>query len=179
MIYSVLNEYAVRIPKDYARGEASSYPDSLEKVKSIPHYELRIERQIGTISTKRPAYVLFKLPESGTYIPIILYPTGGVEFDKKFHKNLIRETDELDRRIILGFCLKHQYTLFRACYDDEEYSSLTYSALWYKVSDMPKRLKSGEQHSRWSPAWKYELAPYDENTTREYGIFSGVRFLCG
>ena len=101
---------------------------------------------------------------------------GGVSFKPDEHKLLIRETDELDRRIILGFCKKHQWSLKDACYEDKEDFSIKSDALCYKASYMPKRIKQGSENR--NIVYLDKLEPYEENnTTRELGMFSGVQFL--
>jgi len=188
MIYSVirenhneqiLNEYAIHIPKAWARGEADSRPTNPDDVVNIPHYELRIEKQIGTSRNRRDTYVYYKLPKSGKYIAIVLHMNGGVSFKPDEHKLLIRETDELDRRIILGFCKKHQWTLKDACYEDKENFNVKSDALCYKASDMPKRIKQGSENIK-VYSWGQPLEPYEEEyyiNSRELGMFSGVQFL--
>lgn len=183
MIYSInhnnqiINEYAIRIPRSWARGEENSRPKEFDEVEKIPHYELRIERQVGTSRNRRDTYVYFKLPKSGRYVAIILHMDGGVSFKADEHKYLVRETDELDRRIVLGFCKKHQYTLKDACYSDKESYSVKIDALCYRASHMPKRIRQGSENIK-----RYLLSdtlePYEENNmTRELGMFSSVQFL--
>ena len=186
MIYSInenhnvqiLSEYAIRIPKAWARGEENDRPKSFEEVENIPHYELRIEKQIGSSRNRRDTYIYFKLPKSGKFIAIVLHMNGGVSFKPDEHKLLIRETDELDRRIILGFCKKYQYTLKDACYSDYESYSAKSDALCYRASKMPKRIKQGPENIK-VYSWGQPLEPYEENNnmTRELGMFSGVVFL--
>ena len=172
------NSYALRIPKAWARGEADSRPTNTDDVEQIPHYELRIVRQIGTFANRRGSYILFKLPKSGKYIHIIIHPDSGVSFDKSFHTLLIRETDELDRRIVLGFCKKYSNSIKHSSYEDRENGYLQSCALCYRASDMPKRIKQGPYG--WSTVLS-PLKPYDEianyNNSREQGMFSGVVFL--
>ena len=50
-----LNEYTLLIPKEWARGESYYYTGTQEKVAEVPHYELHIERQIGTYKNRRPS----------------------------------------------------------------------------------------------------------------------------
>lgn len=174
----ILNEYALRIPKAWAREETDNRPTNPEDVINIPHYELRIEKQIGSYRNRRDTYVYFKLPKSGTYISILIHPDRGVSFDKRFHTALIRETDELDRRIILGFCKMNDESLKRASYEDYEDEHLKSRALCYKASDMPKRIKQGPYS--WT-LFAEPLKPYEEfanyDNSGELGMFSRVQFL--
>lgn len=164
---NILNEYAIRIPKEYAREESSKRVRPNE-VESIPHYEIRIEHQEGTYKTHRDTYLYLKLPESGKYVNIILHPDGGASFDKKFHTWIIRELDEIDRRIILGFCIMYDSELLYACHDknDKTKDWLERTAAEYKISDMPKRLKSGPLG--------YRLHTDDLLPIEEQNIFSSV-----
>ena len=90
---------------------------------------------------------------------------GGVGFDKMFHKDIIRETDALDRRIILGFCLKNYGLLLSASYKNGHKgckSGLETQAKWYKADNMPKRFKTGPDGSDVTK-WYKDLEPYEEN----------------
>lgn len=166
----ILNEYKLMIPKAYAREETSKRPSDVEKV---PHYELYIERQIGSVKNRRGAFVYWKLPKSGTMVAIKLYPDGGADFQKEYHKIILRETDELDRRIVLGFCILYHSALYDECFSDKDPSHWikSYASL-YTASKMPKRLRKGASKDM-SEFYK-DLAPYDENT---YNIFNRVQFI--
>ena len=168
-----LNEYALYIPRDYARGESNKRPTSQEEVKNIPHYELHITRQVGTVRNRRDTYVYLRLPKSKRLVNIILYMDGGVGFDKSMHKYIIRELDELDRRIILGYCLKYQETLRDACYEDKEEPDFWLASYTtdYRASDMPKRIKTGSWGVDFTEYY-HDLKPYEEQ-----GIFSNIRFI--
>lgn len=177
-----LNEFKLSIPKKYARGE-STKRIKYNEVDKVPHYELFVEPQVGSSLNRRGTDVYFKLPKSGRLVRIIIYPDWGVEFDPKFHKYIIRETDELDRRIIIGFCIKYQSTLRDACYpdnkedgklDDTSIMMMQMYASYYKASDMPKRLKTGklgDDETEWYKMMGM-LKPYDE-----CGMFSEVAFI--
>lgn len=166
---AVLLEYAVRIPRGYAREENTTWLRP-EDVKNVPHYELRIERQEGSHKTRRNTYIFLKLPKSGRYVSIILYPDGGASFDPKFHTWIIRELDELDRRIVLGFCIMYDSALRGMCHTDDERSRdwIEREAATYKASDMPKRLKPGPKGNK--------LYPYDDLTPiEESSLFSSIQ----
>lgn len=170
-----LNEYALLIPRDQARGESDIYTGTQEEVSKIPHYELYIERQIGSWKNRRDAYVYLRLPKSKMMINIVLHMDGGVSFDKKFHRYALRELDELDRRIILGFCDKYHNLLVQACYSDKPDDYLLHLAATYRASDYKKRIKLGskgndmtEFHRKYNGGFE----PYEESY-----IFSGIRFL--
>lgn len=175
-----LNEFEVKIPVAYSRKENGSKLISYEKLDkndNIPCYELFVTEQIGTSRNRRDTNIYYKLPKSGDLIRIILHMNQGVSFDPIDHKKLLRETDELDRRIIRGFCLKYQSTLMDACYPPynsrKDYQrDLKIKAMYYTCDQMPKRLpRSGDQGIDSSRFWK-DLKPYEENT--ECGIFSNV-----
>ena len=169
----VLKEFKISIPMAYARGESSKRV-SLDEVEDIPHYEIYVERQVGTSRNRRDTYLYLKLPKSGMLVTIILYMDGGVGFDPKFHKYIIRELDALDRRVILGFCLYNEYSLLTACYREEDHiwnKDLIRKGLDYKVSMMPKRLKTGSRGNDFTRAYS-NLEPYEE-----FGIFSNVAII--
>lgn len=177
-----LNEFKLSIPKKYARGE-STKRIKYNEVDKVPHYELFVEPQVGSSLNRRGTDVYFKLPKSGRLVRIIIYPDWGVEFDPKFHKYIIRETDELDRRIIIGFCMKYQSTLRDACYPDNKEGGeisdtrkmlIQMDAADYRASDMPKRLKTGRLGTDFTNFYKLHgwLEPYDE-----CGMFSEVAFI--
>lgn len=167
---SNLLEYKLCIPKAYAREESNKAPKNAE---DVPHYELYIERQIGTSRNRRSTYVFWKLPKSGRLVAIEFFMDGGVDFKKDEHKYILRETDELDRRIVLGFCLKYEGTLLDECYSDDEPSTwLNYYARTYQASQMPKRLKHGNRGNNFTWFYKGSLRPYEE-----CGIFKNVLFI--
>lgn len=170
-----LNEYTLLIPKEWARGESDHYTGTQEKVAEVPHYELHIERQIGTWKNRRDAYVYLRLPKSKKIINIILHMDGGVSFDPKFHKYAIRELDELDRRIILGFCDKYHNLLVQACYSDERDSYVDHLAATYKASEYKKRIKQGSKGidmTEFHRKYNHGFEPYEEST-----IFRTVQFI--
>ena len=162
--------YAIHIPRAYARMETNVRPD-FKDLENIPNYTLYITRQVGSILNMRDTNIYYRLP-SGRLVRILLHPRGGVSIDKLDHKYLIRETDELDRRIVLGFCLLNYTELKSECYDDKPFKSLHLedAAFNYRCSKMPKRLKLGPLNN-----FIYisrPLKPYEESK-----IFSSVRFL--
>lgn len=170
-----INEYSLLIPREWARGESDEYLGTQEQVEKVPHYELHIERQIGTRKNRRDAFIYLRLPKSKMLINIILHMDGGVSFDRRFHKYVLREMDELDRRIILGFCDKYHSFLVEACYSDERTYYLDHSAATYKASDYKKRIKSGSRGNDYTEFHKkynggFEL--YEESS-----IFKNVVFL--
>lgn len=170
----LLNEYALRIPRAYARGESTKMV-SRNDIPKIPCYILYLEPQIGRNYTRKPTYVYWELPKTKRLVAVILHPDGGVDFKKDEHKFIIRETDELDRRIILGFCRKYHYHLINACHDDSDSGEprfeLKLASELYKASSMPKRIKTGKSTDL---TWFYKdiLQPYEE-----CGIFSNVKFM--
>lgn len=139
----VLNEYSLLIPKEWARGESSGYLGSQERVEEVPHYELYIEKQIGSYRNRKDTFVFLRLPRSKKVINIVLHKDGGVSFDKQFNKYVLRELDELDRTIILGFCDKYHDILVQACYKDGRDPYLDRMAATYKASNYKKRIKRG------------------------------------
>lgn len=168
----VLTEYKICIPKSYSRGESDKYVP-VKDCEDVPHYELYIERQIGSVRNRRDTYLYLRLPESGMLVTIILYMDGGVGFDPKFHKYILRELDELDRRVILGFCLQNEGSLRWACYSNEnEYKrSLELKASKYNISQMPKRLKTGSRDNDFTSMYN-DLEPYEESN-----IFSNMKLI--
>ena len=172
---SSINEYKICIPKAYAREEVKEFPE-MKELESVPCYELYIENQVGSSRTLRSTYIFWKLPKTGRLVAIELFSSGGVAFKRDEHKFIIRETDELDRRIVLGFCLKHSGSIISAShggYTDQ--LTMQLSARRYKASDMPKRLKQGPMKR--SPNVEYiirkiGLEPYEEKT-----IFSNVALI--
>ncbi len=168
-----MNEtFSLYIPKAYARGEKNSkdYLVSINDDKNIPHYEIIVDKQIGTWRNRRDTNLYFKLPKSGKLIRIILHMNQGVSFDKQFHTMLIRETDALDRLIVLGFCMKYQSILKDACYADHDDKStrmwLNVYAHNYNKDMMPKRLKQGDQGVDSSRFWT-DMKPYEENAIED------------
>lgn len=141
--------FSILIPRAYAREESNERIFNIEDARKVDHFELFIRRQVGTYMSRRVANVFFKLPKSGRTVSVVVYPDGtGVEFEKSLRKYVLRELDELDRRIILGFCRKHAYNIHSACFSDidnvYQYDKwLQKSGLEYKASMQPKRIRAG------------------------------------
>lgn len=143
----MLDVFPIYIPRDYARGETDEKPDTNE-VPNIPHYTLYIMNQP---SIKKDNIIIYELP-SGLKVSIILYRFGGVDFDKDSRKNVLRETDELDRRIILGFCKYYNSNIGFAADDINNNKifrkSITDYAASYRHTMMPKRIKRGPERDQ-------------------------------
>ena len=103
---------------------------------------------------------------------IILHTDGGASFEKSEHKYMLRVTDELDRRIILGYCMMYQVELRWLSYGDKKPMWRDYSnALNYRADMMAKRLKHGPINTN---IIKYgNLKAFEENTT----IFSKIALI--
>ena len=163
--------HEILIPRDYARMEVDHRP-SKDNLHSIPHYTIYIIRQLDN-RPRTDCMVLCKFPNSDKLFKISLLVHGGAQYDKTEHKYMIRETDELDRRIVLGFCILYQNALEQACYSDSNdpktYSYIDYYGYSYTAKMMSKRLKTGELNRRFFPE---EKPLYEHNT-----IFSNVVFI--
>ena len=171
--------YSLLIPKAHARDEKTSkdYVVSRDNIKDVPHYEIIISKQMGPSRNGRDTDIYYKLPISGHLIRIILHSGGGVSFDKKFHTMLLHETDETDRLVVLGFCIKYQYVLKEACHE-EFYNESTrmwlhlYARMYVKTM-MPKRLYQGRLgHNEFDTP---PLNPYVEYTM--FKIFSNLKMV--
>lgn len=172
---STIESFSIFIPRDYARGKSSMYPKS-DELEHVPHYKLIVFKQVGSIYTRKPTYVLWELP-SRRRVSVILYPDGGIDFKEDEHKFILRETDELDRRIIKGFCKKYSSSLKYAShspYKKNNYLSLISAAQLYKASQMPKRIKMGKGHDL-TQLYKNILEPYEEKA--QLGIFAEAKFI--
>ena len=176
--------FSIIIPRAYAREESDKRIFDIEDAKKVDHFELFIRRQVGTYRSRRNAYVFFKLPESGRSVSVVIYPDStGVEFEKSLRKYVLRELDELDRRIILGFCRKHAKNIFNACYTDinklyryDEW--LQKDGLEYRASMQPKRIRAGGIEVGSERGRKFYLfadgpfEPYDESV--DNSIFANL-----
>ena len=162
--------WKIMIPRDYARMESNKkvHPNDVE---SIDHYTIYITKQIGTVHNRRDCFVYCQFPGSDRLFKVILYMDGGVGYDKMEHKYMLRVTDELDRRIVLGFCKMYQHSLVNYCYDDYDKPNwwIQNNAAEYTCKDMPKRIKTGSEGNNYS--YK-DLKPYEE-----YTIFAGVALI--
>ena len=158
------------IPKAYARMETDEQP-RLDEVESVDHYEIIIFKQIGTARNRRDCFVLCKFPNTDRYFRIILHMDGGVSYVKEEHKYMLRCTDELDRRIVLGFCMMYSGNLTGYSYSSNPRPNwwMQNNALEYRAKDMPKRLKQGSKGNDFSYT---DLEPYEEHT-----IFRNLAFI--
>lgn len=171
--------YPIFIPRAYAREETNVRTRKPEDIENIDHYTIYITKQIGSVQTRRDTFIYVKLPKSGNYIPIILHVDGGVSFQPITKRLALREFDELDRRIILGYCRKFHSTLVWACHDTQHRNRtwLQNEAAYYRVSDQPKRFKLGSEGNDFTRFYKnlkpYELAP----VKMEQNVFRNIRFI--
>lgn len=144
------------IPRAYAREETKIAP---KDASLVDHYEIALIRQTND-SEKTSTYVFARLPKTGEFVAVELFKFGqGADFLKRDHAKILRGTyDELDRRIILGFCIANAKSLILNSHivENDIVMWLRPEAKFYKASDQPKRLKKGY---------------------RENGIFSDVEFL--
>lgn len=108
----------LRIPRQHARTN-TPYEKGFEGLDDVECYRLHIFSQVGDpYNTRRDTYIILELP-SGLMVPIILYWNGGVDFDPEGRKYINREYDELDRRIIRGFCIRYRNSLiYASSYED-------------------------------------------------------------
>ena len=160
--------YEIPIPRAHARMDNTSrvLPD---QVMALEHYSIYITKQIGTVRNRRDCFLYCRFPSSDRLFKIILHMDGGVSYEKAEHKYMLRVTDELDRRIVLGFCKKYQSQLKYACYSDEREPNpfILMNAAEYTHKMMPVRIKSGSAGNN----FRYpHLEPYEES----YNIFSKV-----
>lgn len=176
----------IRIPREYARNN-TPYPctyETLEK-NNVECYELILFSQVGDpFITKKPTYILLKLPESEKnnskkYAKIIMNHDGRVEFEPSERRYVLRVYDELDRRIILGFCTKYRDDLEIISHsnideDIELPTSIDIHAKYYTADKMPKRLKTNRMGNR---DITYIGIPTPSNLYKESSIFSRVKFL--
>lgn len=163
----------LRIPRDWARLERTDYHKSLKNMiedgvdfyeiymlkqcvyDPNPDYYMHYKRRFHA-TTKNGIYLPVRFPNCKTLFTIMLrrapsidwcYPPRA-QFLSTDHVQLLRNTDELDRRIVLGFCIKYSDTILEAC-DEEEHDmlhsarvidSLEWWAYKYTHKQMPKRL---------------------------------------
>lgn len=179
ILESEFDGYSIFIPRAYARGESDEWIRKPEEIQKLDHYELRITRQIGSVQTRKDSFVYIKLPKSNTSAAIVLHADGGISFHPSTKRLVYREFDQLDRRIILGFCRKFQSTLFSACHDDKHRHKdwLEYNASRYRFSDQPKRIKQGSEGNDFSRFYK-DLKPYELLSAKEStNIFMNIQFI--
>ena len=170
------SNFKVLIPKAHARLETDKKP-KIDDIESVDCYEIIIFLQIGSSRNQRDTFVLCRFPGCKNYFKVIVHATGGASFEKSEHKLMIRVTDELDRRIVLGFCQKYSWDLITSSYrktTKPDYS-LKHYAYHYTCKDMPIRLKSGPTGNR-HPELYTNLMPYEESSPI-HTIFDNVVFL--
>ena len=170
------SSFSIFIPKAHARLETDIKP-KIDNINSVDCYEIVIFLQIGSHRNQRDTYVLCKFPKCENYFKVIIHATGGASFEKSEHRFLLRVTDELDRRIVLGFCQKYSWDLITSSYrktTKPDYSLRNY-AYHYTCKDMPTRLKSGPTGNRHPELYK-NIQPYEESSPIRT-IFDNVAFL--
>ncbi len=171
------------IPRAYAREETKIRP---KDPKEVDHYEIVLLRQLGSPANRRSTYVLAQLPKSKEYVAVELFRReGGADFIKRDHSKILRGTyDELDRRIILGFCIKYAGSLLDNCYCNSNTINpwLKLYAKSYRVSEQPKRLKRGDTgphvfYGSKTLSYDDERELTELERLGECGIFSNVEFM--
>ena len=132
----------VLIPMAYAREETDEAPD-IADIPNIPHYELYIVRQVETIEDYKPAIVLWKLPKTGIFVTIKAMVTPGrIGIEKREHTAIIRGSDELDRRIVYGFCHNNWSDIRIESFETKGFwTNIDSDGYRYRASDAPKRIK--------------------------------------
>ena len=136
------------IPRNYARLETGKR-SRLNEVEDLPHYEIYLPTQVGGFNNRKETLVYFRLPNVNNLFSVILHKDGSVRFAKHEHKFILRVSDELDRRIILGFCKMYGGNISSICYGNGGYYAnrelnwLKDEAVSYNASKQPKRVKSG------------------------------------
>lgn len=168
--------YKLLIPRAHARLETEERT-KLVDLEKVECYEIRVFLQIGSHRSSRDTMVLCKFPNYDKYFRVNIHATGGASYDKSEHKFMLRVTDELDRRIILGFCQKYNSSLINASYSKSNKPDimLQYNAADYTAKDMPIRLKSGPTGHR-DLSFYHNLKPYEESY-HQYNIFENVSFM--
>lgn len=165
--------WEIKIPRQYARMESDEKVKHTE-VDGVDHYTIYITKQVGTPRNRRDCFLYAKFPNSNRLYKIILHMDGGVSYEKSEHRFMIRETDELDRRIVLGFCKIYQGNLVQYCYSDSSEPDLWIlrNAASYRSNHTAKRIKQGSLNNNYPYR---ELAPYEEASG--YNIFSRLAFI--
>ena len=164
--------WAVRIPKAYSRME-SDVKVKPEEVDKVDHYTIHITKQIGSPKNRRDCFLYCKFPNSERLYKIILHMDGGVSYEKSEHRFMIRETDELDRRIVLGFCKMYQGNLLSYCYSNNGTPDkwMLRNATSYRCNHMAKRIRQGSENNSYP---YHNLKPYEEANRN---IFSNLAFI--
>ena len=176
--YEGIPGFWIYIPRSHARMETTVKPN-IDHIPENDRYEFYIFRQIGSSVARRDTYVLYKLP-SGRKIAIRLFMDGGADWVKEDRKFMLRETDELDRRIILGFCYRYQDPLADLSRTDFTKPSsgkrwLEHEALDFTYKMVPKRLKKGSFGNDYTDDYRAmgAIDPWDESSS----LFDDVNFL--
>lgn len=171
----------LRIPVANARLESSSEITKLSDLDNLECYKLFLPEQIGVSSdTKHNLngnFIFFKFPKSDSLRTLLLYSDGGIDFVKYEHKFILRESDELDRRIIAGFCKLYNMQITEYCETGKVEQGihgpyLEYEAMKYTSKMQPKRLKLGH-----SDRLMYESYNDFADEAFNVNMFSDVKFM--
>ena len=160
--------WEIKIPREYARMESDKKVKHTD-IDNVSHYTIFITKQVGTPRNRRDCFLYCRFPNSDRLYKIVLHMDGGVSYEKNEHRFMIRETDELDRRIVLGFCKIYQGNLVQYCYSDNSEPDvwILRNAASYRSSYTAKRIKQGSLNN----SYPYKnLAPYEEASVNN--IFS-------
>ena len=144
-----VRQWKICIPRDYARMESNKKIYHVEEVENIPHYEIYLVEQQSDSKFLENNLVYFKLPNSDRFYTLLIHDDYNVSFVKHEHKFILRDSDELDRRIILGFCKMYAARIGFICQNmhglsaKDELPWLKEEAIKYRASMQPKRIKAG------------------------------------
>lgn len=150
----------IRIPKESAR---SGKPNNMSTDEiytdkdSSKYYEflLIMEQSHSFANENTPVLILYRTPITNTLISIYVYHNRRIEIERKDHTIFLRETDEIDRRIIKGFIYKNCSWICRL-----DIWNIKSNAASFKIDNAPKRVVTS-------------LRRFNET----FDIFSNVSFI--
>ena len=153
------------IPKDTARMESKNFrqiADFKREVResNLPHYSIYLVAQSYkfllnkdknspyTYDKDAKVIVLYRFPNSNNIHSAYVYHDGRIEMPKREHAAVLRESDELDRRIVFGFLREYYPDIIGISTDLDAYNGgenvddiIDAYAGFYTADEQPKRFK--------------------------------------
>lgn len=127
--------------------------------------------------------IFFKFPKSQNVRSIILYSDGGVDFVQHEHKFILRESDELDRRIVAGFCKLYNMQIVEYCETGRVSNGLygpwlEHEALTYNARKQPKRLKLGHSdRPMYESFMSYDINDFCDEAFIYDNMIEAIKFI--
>lgn len=178
---SVFNETAcIKLPLNSTKDfKGHCYNDYKSQLDDVKHVNLWVTYQpsskpVGDEVFYGWIWVELEEPIDGVkMIPIIIFNgTYGVDVHPDFHKYFLRAFNKQERHHILGYLYRYGTHILNDAYwimvrqhrdvEDKDYEHTQMDAVFFKDSDVPKRIDMGPGKSLKGTHWQYVIDGYKD-----------------